>query len=327
MKREELIRLQSLKEKELSVKQKLRIYELRDELMAEAKDVLNRKLLLRPNTSFAVYWKTFFAICLIWELANAAAKPWILDVTKKETNANNSDMPRTLEELMAEKLIPIRASDLPECQELKDAQKSTLRWFGKSNDSLHGGLDNRPWYCGGPYVAIQGTFRDIIALALSPVRVSEFVECQLPKETKRRQRIPWYCEYKTSHAVYRFIVDMFWKYFSVGVGIAYFLDVFITFFTGDFHKESGVLIPKPFFQRWILPGLVLQLLVNPYMKAVSEWIVEVGSQLLDHGPIRVWRWVATVFFPLLYVMSMRIALPSWRMLVEYQNQIANDLLY
>lgn len=38
MKREELIRLQSLKEKGLSDKQKLRIYELRDELMAEAKD-------------------------------------------------------------------------------------------------------------------------------------------------------------------------------------------------------------------------------------------------------------------------------------------------
>lgn len=114
---------------------------------------------------------------------------------------------------------------------------------------------------------------------------------------------------------------MFWKAFSVGVGIAYFLDVFITFFTGEFHQESGVLIPKPFFQRWILPGLVLQLLVNPYMKAVSEWTLEVGSQLLDYGPIRVWRWVATVFFPLLYVMSMRIALPSWLKLVEYQNQL------
>lgn len=178
---------------------------------------------------------------------------------------------------MAEKLIPIRASDLPECQELKNAKKSfTLRWFEKSNNLSQGGLDidNRPWYCGGPYVAIQGTFRDIIALALAPAPVSEFTECQLPKETKRRQQsaysIPWYCEYKTSHAAYRFIVDMFWKYFSVGVGIAYFLDVFITFFTGEFHQESGALIPKPFFQRWILPGLVLQLLVNPYMKAVSE---------------------------------------------------------
>lgn len=79
---------------------------------------------------------------------------------------------------MAEKLIPIRASDLPECQELKNAKKSfTLRWFEKSNNLSQGGLDidNRPLYCGGPYVAIQGTFRDIIiALALAPASVSEF---------------------------------------------------------------------------------------------------------------------------------------------------------
>jgi hypothetical protein len=293
MKREELIRLQSIKEKELSDKQKLRMYELQD--------VLNRKLLLRPNTSFAVYWKIFFAICLIWELANAAAKPWLFDVTKKESRTNNSDMPATLVELMAERLVPTRVTELSECQEFKNAQKSlTLRWFRKSNNSLQGGLaiDNRPWYCSDPYATIQESFRDVVALALVPVHVSEFSECKLPKEAKRLQQsvhsTPWYCEYKSSHAAYRFIVDVFWKYFAVGVGIAYFLDVFITLFTGEFHPESGVLMPKPFIQRWVLPGLGLKLLVNPYMNAVSEWTFEVGVHLLDYGPIRVWRWIATV---------------------------------
>jgi hypothetical protein len=87
---------------------------------------------------------------------------------------------------------------------------------------------------------------------------------------------------------------VFWKYFAVGRGVVYFLDVFITFFTGEFRPESGVLMPKPFIQRWVLPGLGLQLLVNPYMNAVSEWTFEVGFHLLDYGPIRVWRWIATV---------------------------------
>ena len=46
-----------------------------------------------------------------------------------------------------------------------------------------------------------------------------------------------------------------------------FLDVFITFFTGELN--SGTLEPKPFFQRWILPGPLLQLLVNPTMASIK----------------------------------------------------------
>jgi hypothetical protein len=54
-KTKELRQLQSLEKKELSDKQQLRMYDLRDELTTEANEVLNRKLLLRPNTSFSVY--------------------------------------------------------------------------------------------------------------------------------------------------------------------------------------------------------------------------------------------------------------------------------
>jgi hypothetical protein len=96
-----LKQLQSVNAKELSDKQKLRMYELRDEVMKEAKDALNHKLLLRPK-SFAVYWKLFFAVCLIWELANAAAKPCLYNPNKKESKSNNADLPATFGEFIAE---------------------------------------------------------------------------------------------------------------------------------------------------------------------------------------------------------------------------------
>lgn len=134
-KREELRQLQSLEKKELSDKQKLPMYELRDELMAETKEVLNRKLLLRPNTSFAVYWKLFFATCLIWELAHAAAKPWLFNPYEKKSKTN-SNIALTVKELAAQKLVPVHVSELPQCREPK--QKSlTLPWLFISNKTEH----------------------------------------------------------------------------------------------------------------------------------------------------------------------------------------------
>jgi hypothetical protein len=145
---------------------------------------------------------------------------------------------------------------------------------------------------------------------LSPAPVSEWPECQPPKSTKKlwqkRDQDPpstWYCQYDGVHKVYRRVVDFFWNEFVVLVGVAYFWDVFVTFFTGEFHPKNGVLIPKAFFQRWITPGLVIQLLVNPYMKTVSTWTFETVSKILEYGPVRVYRWNATVVFPLVYFVS------------------------
>ena len=100
----------------------------------------------------------------------------------------------------------------------------------------------------------------------------------------------------------------------------YFLDVFVTFFTGDIHPDNGVLIPKPFVKRWIAPGLVLQLLVNPYMKEVSERVFDTMYILFDFGPVRVYRWIATVCVPIAYISVVWIIIPFWLNIVEYENK-------
>lgn len=330
-KRSELIQLRSADNKKLSIKRKLRMFELRDELMVETKDVLNRKLLLRPNTSLAVYWKLLFATCLMCELANAGAQPWLFDTNEKMTKSNSSNLPGTLHELIARKLVPARVSELIECQNHMTKQQFLgLFWFIPRNKPMQEATVNRPWYCSEPYSSIQGSIRDIVALAFIPSPISQFPECQPATKSpehklNRQSELPWYCEYKMSHHIYRWLVNTFWNCVTVAVAIEYLLDVFITFFTGDFHPENGMLMPKPFFHRWIFPGLVLQLLVNPHMKGLSEWTCEMLCDLFQLGPVRVWRWVATVFFPVFYLLLIHIAMPAWLKLVEYENQMTNTI--
>jgi len=62
-----------------------------------------------------------------------------------------------------------------------------------------------------------------------------------------------------------------------------FLDVFITFFTGEL-SNTGTLEPKPFFQRWILPGPVLQLIVNPTMASIKAALWNAFGSSIKIGP-------------------------------------------
>jgi hypothetical protein len=62
-----------------------------------------------------------------------------------------------------------------------------------------------------------------------------------------------------------------------------FLDVFITFFTGELD-DNGTLLPKPFFQRWVLPGPFLQLLVNPTMASIKKITILLFAASINVGP-------------------------------------------
>ena len=61
------------------------------------------------------------------------------------------------------------------------------------------------------------------------------------------------------------------------VNFMFFFDVPVSFFTGCFNKENGVLEPKPFFVRWIAPGVLLQMIVNPQMGTIAELIATTVS--------------------------------------------------
>jgi len=68
------------------------------------------------------------------------------------------------------------------------------------------------------------------------------------------------------------------------VNAIFFLDVFITFFTGELASSTGTLIPKPFFTRYIVPGIVLQLIVNPTMIEISQMVKQMIVHAIHIGP-------------------------------------------
>jgi hypothetical protein len=103
------------------------------------------------------------------------------------------------------------------------------------------------------------------------------------------------------------------------VGIVCYLDVFITFFTGEIDA-TGTLVPKPAFARWILPGLILQLAVNPVMEATSHFVGALINRIVDLGPVRVYRWSAALFFPFFRVTVNCIEQYVWLPLVYKQNK-------
>ncbi|CAJ1953681.1 unnamed protein product [Cylindrotheca closterium] len=341
----ELERLEQLMEEQtLSDKQKRRIYQLRHRVLKETNEFLNRKMLIRPNTKFSVYWKLFFAICLLWEFTGAALQPLVHKKPSKSHKSSKGDVePTTVEELIARTFVPIRISDWPQCQNsTKDDSDKQQKKNGEQGDT-----GELRWYCKDPFFSTHKSARDALALALIPKPVSEWSECR-PKPIPKKRRFPlfrrthpreaveldleWYCgkPYSRLHQLYRNLVDWFWSEFVVLVGVAYFLDVFVTFFTGEFHPLSGVLLPKPFFARWILPGLVLQLAVNPYLKTVSGWTSFTLRHITKLGPVRVYRWNATVLLPLLFFVWRHSIQPMWLSLVEFENKhdlIPDDALF
>eukprot|EP00591_Stephanopyxis_turris_P001924 CAMPEP_0195521474 /NCGR_PEP_ID=MMETSP0794_2-20130614/18762_1 /TAXON_ID=515487 /ORGANISM="Stephanopyxis turris, Strain CCMP 815" /LENGTH=669 /DNA_ID=CAMNT_0040651043 /DNA_START=226 /DNA_END=2235 /DNA_ORIENTATION=+ len=81
-------------------------------------------------------------------------------------------------------------------------------------------------------------------------------------------------------------VNFFATKFVYVVETVCFLDVPITFLTGELNPKNGVLMPKPFFSRWILPGLALQLLVNPAMINVADFVKKMVKAGFDVGLTR-----------------------------------------
>ncbi len=87
------------------------------------------------------------------------------------------------------------------------------------------------------------------------------------------------------------------------VSMCSFLDVFITFFTGDIDEKTGLLVPRPFFARWILPGVVLQLIVNPTMKDISRVVKRALAFSNNVGFMRVLH-VTFAIFPVIRAVTL-----------------------
>jgi hypothetical protein len=316
-KRAELERLEMLRKRNasrLSDDEKKRMYELQDELGEEAKELLNRKLLLRPNTKFAVVWKILFVVCVSMEITQLALKPLLVpEVHKKGAER------LTIEDLAAKLFVPTKIAEWPTCQH-KKRNPLLERVHHVEEEPL-------PWYCQGAAAAVHGGVRDILALALIPAPVAEWKECQekeltlIERVLRRKDESPhyWYCEqpYSAAHGIYRKMLDFFLDEFMLLVSIVCFLDVFVTFFTGELDPETGILVPKPFVARWT--GLLLQLLVNPEMDYLSKLLGQVLDIAFELGPIRVLRWCIAVLFPLIYLSYHFIIEYIWLPVVKAEN--------
>jgi hypothetical protein len=296
-----------------------RLYELQDEFAYEAKKIINRTILLSPNSRFAITWKVLFVLSVVFEVSQKAVAPWLYDRRARKTGK-----PMAMRELVANTLIPVSPSQNPHCNMKPERTTSFDRLFHRKRfvapkdvDLGDYTSDTIPWVCYEPFSTWWGGVHDMMALALTPISVMEWPECKPFKPTtiwdrisdiflkcnkSRRQPISWYCRepYASIQTSYRWIIDGLIDDFTVLVSIICFFDVFVTFFTGEIDQTSGMLTPKPFFKRWIFPGLLLQLLVNPSIDSVSDIVFETARSVYNIGPVRVWRWVVTVCLPIIY---------------------------
>jgi hypothetical protein len=261
----------------MSADERRRMYRLQEELESEAQSLLNEKLLLRPDTTFAVTWKVLFVAAVVFEMFTLVCQPLLARYTDPVTGR-----PRDIEEIMDKKLIPTPVFKLPICT-------------GKQPLSL--------------------SFR-------RPIQsIRRLTESLLERRRKTNVPRPWYCKvsYSRLQAVYIYFADLAVHHFLVILSIVCFCDVFVEFFTGQYNKETGALEPAPFLQRWVFPGLTLQLLVNPEMDAVSDVITDAIAGLIHHGPVRILRWTLALFYPV-FLWVARTVRRLWFLHAANQNQ-------
>jgi hypothetical protein len=132
----------------------------------------------------------------------------------------------------------------------------------------------------------------------------------------------WYCQepYVTAQSMWISVLRCVLMQAVLIFGIVRYLDVGMTFFIGELHPKTGVLMPKSFFKRWLFPGLLLELLANPQMETTSRCISRLLCGVIHVGPIRAWRWTVVCFYPLSKVIKSALYVHVWRPVVQQQNQ-------
>ena len=67
------------------------------------------------------------------------------------------------------------------------------------------------------------------------------------------------------------------------IDVVSFLDIFFWFFTGDLDASTGIVIPKPFFGRCILPGTMAQVIDHPtlpnFLPSVMSNLASLASEV------------------------------------------------
>ena len=270
--------------KSMTVKDRRRLFELQDELSAEASRLINTRMLIRPNTRFAVAWKLIFVLCVVVEISHCAIAPHL---DRDDHHGPSTRMGGTL----GLYFVPTPTAQLPECRAKRVPRMKATK--------------------GIPLISVW--------LKTVQLRAHDWIANFRNVE---KRPLPWYCQEvaTTLQAIYIRILKFTIHAVSTFVSMVSFLDVFMTFFTGELDPDDGRLVPKPFVERWILPGIALQLLVNPRMEIVGKYVRFVMTYAHQAGPVRIYRWAAAFFYPLFSVLFDIFIQHVWRPVVKENNE-------
>ncbi|KAL3941758.1 MAG: hypothetical protein SGBAC_003937 [Bacillariaceae sp.] len=84
------------------------------------------------------------------------------------------------------------------------------------------------------------------------------------------------------------------KMFESAIDVVCFLDIFVWFFTGELD-DNGVIVPKPFFYRCILPGTLVQVLDHPTLPDKLPHLIQCSMDAFRAaGYARVIRWACAI---------------------------------
>mmetsp|Transcript_19950 Transcript_19950/g.29320 ORF Transcript_19950/g.29320 Transcript_19950/m.29320 type:complete len:789 (+) Transcript_19950:97-2463(+) len=262
------------------------MYLLEQDLEMEMQKRSKRTMLMRPNTRFAVIWKCLFVFCISLEISQKVFDPVLAKYKDTRTGERLN-----FEGVLNSAFVPTPIEMRPKC-------------YHQKNIPLHGQKNKSPKTDGTTNAAESTT------------------TATTTHSRKMKKKAPWYCHnpYASTLTTYINALRFLIHNFLVLVSCICFLDVFVTFFTGELNEDTGVLVPKAFFTRWILPGVVLQMLVNPMMgqvfvalKAVMRWAHVVG-------PGRCWRWCVSFISPALGYAWYLFEWNVWRRLVKSENK-------
>ena len=130
---------------------------------------------------------------------------------------------------------------------------------------------------------------------LIPDPVADLKECSCVPSMKRFFKrsqpdecgpFPWYCEptYAMLQQTYSRAVLVLIERIVTVMGFVFFLDCPVFFFTGRYHPETGVLISRPWFRRWVMPGIIMQMIINPQLEKTAKVAVKIAKSSMEGKP-------------------------------------------
>ena len=116
------------------------------------------------------------------------------------------------------------------------------------------------------------------------------------------------CTALTSHSIAKILLTLTGA-FEASVDLVCFLDIFVWFLTGELDGATGIVVPKPFFYRCIIPGTLVQVLDHPTLPHVLPnllaWSLAAAEAV---GYSRFLRWILAI----VPVFDLLLQMPFWQ---------------